>query len=68
MLPEVLITKVNCVESAISVTDIAMRIVGAVGLEKNRPLERFFRDVRSGISNPPIEARALEALSKSILD
>ena len=68
LLPEVLITKVNCVESAISVTDIAMRIVGAVGLEKNRPLERFFRDVRSGISNPPIEARALEALSKSILD
>ena len=68
LLPEILITKVNSINSAIKITDIAMRIVGAAGLERNRPLERYFRDVRSGISNPPIEARALEQLASKLLD
>jgi len=45
-----------------------MRIVGAVGLDRARPLERYFRDVRSGIANPPIEARALEQLASRLLD
>ncbi len=68
LLPEILVTKVHSIDSAIKITDIAMRVVGAVGLEKNRPLERYFRDVRSGISNPPIEARALEQLASKLLD
>jgi alkylation response protein AidB-like acyl-CoA dehydrogenase len=68
LLPEVSITKVNSIESAINVTDLAMRIVGAVGLDRARPLERYFRDVRSGIANPPIEARALEQLASRLLD
>jgi alkylation response protein AidB-like acyl-CoA dehydrogenase len=68
LLPEVSITKVRCIETAIAVTDLAMRIVGAVGLERNRPLERYFRDVRSAIANPPIEARALEQLASHILE
>ena len=68
LLPEVSITKVRCIETAIAVTDLAMRIVGGVGLERSRPLERYFRDVRSGIANPPIEARALEQLASHILE
>ena len=46
LLPEVSITKVNSIESAITVTDLAMRIVGAVGLDRDRPLERYFRDAK----------------------
>lgn len=68
LLPEVSIIKVKCIETAIAVTDLAMRIVGGVGLERSRPLERYFRDVRSGIANPPIEARALEQLASHILE
>ncbi len=68
LLPEILNTKVHSIDSAIKITDIAMRVVGAVALDKNRPLERYFRDVRSGISNPPIEARALEQLASKLLD
>jgi alkylation response protein AidB-like acyl-CoA dehydrogenase len=68
ILPEVSITKVRCIETAIAVTDLAMRIVGGVGLERSRPLERYFRDVRGAIANPPIEARALEQLASHILD
>ena len=68
LLPELSITKVRSIEAAIQITDLAMRIVGGVGLQRNRPLERYFRDVRSGIANPPIEARALEQLASHILD
>ena len=67
LLPEISIIKVQTIEAAISITDLAMRIVGAVGLDKDKPLERYFRDVRSGISNPPIEARALEQLASHLL-
>lgn len=68
LLPEISITKVKCIESAIEVTDLAMRIVGGVGLDRGRPLERYFRDTRSAIANPPIEARALEQIASKILD
>jgi alkylation response protein AidB-like acyl-CoA dehydrogenase len=68
LLPEVSITKVRCIDTAIAVTDLAMRIVGGVGLERSRPLERYFRDVRSAIANPPIEARALEQLASHVLE
>ena len=68
LLPELSITKVRSIESAIQITDLAMRIVGGAGLQRNRPLERYFRDARSGIANPPIEARALEQLASHILD
>ncbi|HCE76934.1 MAG TPA: acyl-CoA dehydrogenase, partial [Dehalococcoidia bacterium] len=37
-------------------------------LERSRPLERYFRDVRSGLANPPIEGRALEQIASSVLD
>ena len=61
-------TKLHSVQTAIDVTDIAMRIVGAVALEKNRPIERYFRDVRSALNNPPLEARALDSIASSVLD
>lgn len=55
-------------EAAIEATDLAMRIVGGVGLHRAHPLERYFRDARSGLANPPIEARALDQIAASVLD
>ena len=49
-------------------TDLAMRVVGGAGLERAHPLERYFRDVRTGLVNPPIEARALEQIAVTVLD
>ncbi|MCS5650355.1 MAG: acyl-CoA dehydrogenase family protein, partial [Dehalococcoidia bacterium] len=60
--------KTKSIDSAIEITDLAMKVVGGVGLEKSRPLERYFRDVRSGLFNPPIEGRALEQLAAAVLD
>ena len=34
-------TKLHSVQTAIDITDMAMRIVGAVALEKNRPIENI---------------------------
>ncbi|MCA9850076.1 MAG: acyl-CoA/acyl-ACP dehydrogenase [Dehalococcoidia bacterium] len=62
------IAKRLATETAIEATDIAMRIVGGVGLHRSEPLERYFRDVRSGLVNPPIEARALEQIAARVLD
>jgi alkylation response protein AidB-like acyl-CoA dehydrogenase len=44
-----------------------MRLVGGIGLEKENQFERFFRDARSGLINPPIEARALETIAEHAL-
>ncbi len=35
-----------------------MRIVGAKSLEMNRPLQRYYRDMRAGLHNPPMEDAA----------
>ena len=62
------IAKRQATEAAVEATDLALRIVGGVGLHRSQPLERYFRDVRSGLVNPPIEARALEQIAAHVLD
>jgi alkylation response protein AidB-like acyl-CoA dehydrogenase len=41
--------------AAIRVVDTAMRIVGGASLFKKNPLERYYRDVRAGLHNPPMD-------------
>ena len=53
---------------AVEVVDAAMRVVGGVALLRGHPLERHYRDVRGGLVNPPIDARALEMLAGAALD
>ncbi|MGD9933881.1 MAG: acyl-CoA dehydrogenase family protein [Dehalococcoidia bacterium] len=53
----------NCIEAV----DLCMRVVGGVSLQKRRPIERYYRDVRAGLHNPPIEDRAIEQLARSVL-
>jgi alkylation response protein AidB-like acyl-CoA dehydrogenase len=49
--------------TAIEVVDLAMRIVGARSLAKALPLERFYRDVRAGVHNPPMDDVVLRTLA-----
>lgn len=53
--------------NAIQVTDLALRIVGSVGLQRRHPLERYFRDVRAGLGNPPMDDVALTVIAKHAL-
>ena len=60
--------KLDALDNGIEAVDLAMRVVGGVSLQRRRPLERYYRDVRAGLHNPPLEDRALEQLAASALD
>lgn len=52
---------------ALQVVDHAMRVVGASGLSRALPLERFYRDVRAGLHNPPMDDAVLAKLAQEAL-
>lgn len=52
---------------AIKVTDLALRVVGSAGLARALPLERYFRDVRAGLGNPPMDDVALTTIGRAAL-
>jgi alkylation response protein AidB-like acyl-CoA dehydrogenase len=52
---------------AIEITDLAMRVVGAAAMNRAYPLERYFRDVRAGLGNPPGDDVALTTVGKAAL-
>ena len=54
--------------SANKIVDLAMRIVGARSLSAKNPLQRYFRDVRAGLHNPPSDDMILYNLAKDVLD
>tara|TARA_Y100000996_G_scaffold150225_1_gene115690 strand:- start:3350 stop:4522 length:1173 start_codon:yes stop_codon:yes gene_type:complete len=67
LVPYVIAAKRDASETGVYVTDVVMRLVGGIGLERQNEFERLFRDARSGLINPPIEARALESIADSAL-
>ena len=68
LAPQVAAAKRFATNGAVEVVDAAMRVVGGVALLRGHPLERHYRDVRGGLVNPPIDARALEMLARAALD
>ena len=66
-LPKTAAAKHLATETALDVTDKAMRLVGAAGLDKSLGLERYFRDVRAGLMHPPSGDAALEIIGRAAL-
>jgi len=62
------IAKIDTLNNCIEAVDLAMRVVGGVSLQKRRPIERYYRDVRAALHNPPLEDRAIEQLARTALD
>jgi alkylation response protein AidB-like acyl-CoA dehydrogenase len=60
--------KYTVTNHAIAITDQALRVVGSVGLQRQHPLERYFRDVRAGLGNPPMDDVALSLIGKHALE
>jgi alkylation response protein AidB-like acyl-CoA dehydrogenase len=54
-------------EAAISVTEQALRVAGGQGITHKLPLERYFRDVRGGITHPPSGDTALEIVGRAAI-
>lgn len=59
-------SKVLVMNQGLEVVDLAMRIVGAKSLEMDRPLQRYYRDMRAGLHNPPMEDAAYTNIAKSL--
>lgn len=66
--PQLAAAKYIVTNNAIQITDGAMRVVGAAGLLRKTPLERYFRDVRAGLGNPPMDDVALTLIGTSALE
>ncbi|MBI2766398.1 MAG: acyl-CoA/acyl-ACP dehydrogenase [Chloroflexi bacterium] len=67
-IDRIAVAKIDTLNNCIEAVDLAMRVVGGVSLQKSRPIERYYRDVRAGLHNPPLEDRALEMLARTALD
>lgn len=53
--------------SAITVVDQAMRLVGAKSLQLSNPLQRYYRDVRAGLHNPPMDDMTISKLAQTAI-
>ncbi|RAP78487.1 acyl-CoA dehydrogenase [Paenibacillus montanisoli] len=67
MKPELGLAKYTVTNNAIRVVDLAMRIVGGTSLSRANPLERYYRDVRAGLHNPPMDSSVIQTLAASAL-
>jgi alkylation response protein AidB-like acyl-CoA dehydrogenase len=61
------LAKYVATNNAIKIVDLAMRIVGASSLSRKQPLERYYRDVRAGLHNPPMDSTVLHNLANAAL-
>jgi alkylation response protein AidB-like acyl-CoA dehydrogenase len=52
---------------AVEVVDLAMRIVGGASLSLQQPLQRYYRDVRTGLHHPPMDDATFSLLSQQAL-
>jgi alkylation response protein AidB-like acyl-CoA dehydrogenase len=55
--------KLTVTNNAITVVDLAMRLVGARSLSLKNPLQRYYRDVRAGLHNPPMDDMTIQILA-----
>ncbi len=67
MKPELGTVKRSVVNEAIAIVDLAMRIEGARSLSASNPLQRYYRDVRAGLHNPPMDDMTITMLAKEAL-
>ncbi|CAM4483183.1 alkylation response protein AidB-like acyl-CoA dehydrogenase [Paenibacillus endophyticus] len=66
--PELGLAKYVATNHAVKIVDIAMRIVGGSSLSRSLPLERYYRDVRAGLHNPPMDNTVLQTLAAGALN
>ncbi|MBU8880444.1 acyl-CoA/acyl-ACP dehydrogenase [Bacillus sp. FJAT-29790] len=66
--PQLAAVKKAVTNSAISIVDQSMRVVGAVSLQRSNPLQRYYRDVRSGLHNPPMDDATINLLAQYAIE
>lgn len=63
----ILVAKYTATNSAIQIVDHCMRIAGGAGMTKTLPLERYYRDVRGGLTHPVNDDQAFILLGQIAL-
>lgn len=64
LAPELGAVKYSVTNKAIQIVDLAMRVVGARSLSIKNPLQRYYRDVRAGLHNPPMDDATIMLLAE----
>lgn len=54
--------------SAISIIDKTMRVAGAKSLQRSNPLQRYYRDARAGLHNPPMDDMTIHKLALAAIE
>ncbi|WP_028785083.1 acyl-CoA dehydrogenase family protein [Thalassobacillus devorans] len=65
---ELAAVKVTATNTANEVVDLAMRIAGGRGLSKRYPFEKYYRDVRAGLHNPPMDDAVINMLAEQAIE
>jgi alkylation response protein AidB-like acyl-CoA dehydrogenase len=65
--PMVIAAKVTATNHAVEAVDHCMRVAGGVSMMKTLPLERYYRDVRGGLSHPMNDDQALVMLGRQVV-
>lgn len=68
LYPRIVAAKHLAVETANTVTDKALQIAGGTSLTRDLPLERYFRDTRAGLMQPPSGDTALEIIGSAAIE
>lgn len=68
MKPELGAVKMAVTNSALHIVDVAMRVVGAHSLALSNPLQRYYRDVRAGLHNPPMDDMTIQLLARTAIN
>jgi alkylation response protein AidB-like acyl-CoA dehydrogenase len=50
--PAIMVAKLTATNNAVAIVDHCMRAVGGASMSKTLPFERYYRDVRGGLSHP----------------
>jgi alkylation response protein AidB-like acyl-CoA dehydrogenase len=65
--PQIAAAKYLATNAACAATEIALRVAGGFSLTRALPLERYFRDARAGLFNPPQDDLALGLIGRDAL-
>jgi alkylation response protein AidB-like acyl-CoA dehydrogenase len=66
--PAVAAAKYICTRAACTVTETALRVAGGFSMTRALPLERYFRDARGGLFQPPQDDLALMMLGRLAME
>lgn len=67
LAPSLGAVKTVATNAANDVVDLAMRIAGGRGLSKSYPFEQYYRDVRAGLHNPPMDDMVIQSMAEAAI-